>query len=74
MLCNRAGFDAELRGVGISTWEMQLLPLRFDAITDLRLPPDCRRFLYNLRFDDRGRPLHGNHIAGVNTCFALWPR
>jgi ubiquinone/menaquinone biosynthesis C-methylase UbiE len=74
MLCNEAGFDAELCGVGISTWEMQLLALRFDAIMDLRLPPESRRFLYNLRFDDRGRPLNGNHIAGIDACFALRPR
>jgi SAM-dependent methyltransferase len=42
-LRNEPGFDAELRGVGISIWEMQLLPSRFDAITSLRLPPESRR-------------------------------
>jgi SAM-dependent methyltransferase len=73
-LCTEAGFDAKLRGVGIWTWEMQLLASRFDALNNLRLPPESRRFLYNLRFDDRGRPLHGNHIAGIDACFALRPR
>jgi hypothetical protein len=36
-----------------STPQLKRNEVGFDAITNLRLPPDSRRFLSNLRFDGR---------------------
>jgi len=72
-LAREAGFSCALRGVGISTWEMQLLPKRFDALTDRRLAPEHRQFLYDLGFDQRGRPTYGGQIAGIDACYRLTP-
>jgi ubiquinone/menaquinone biosynthesis C-methylase UbiE len=71
---NGAGFDCLLRGVGVSYWEMQLLPLRFEALCNRVLPHESRKFLYALTFDDRGRPVYGGHLAGIDACFLLTPR
>jgi hypothetical protein len=49
--------------------EMTLLPRRYEAIPDERLPADSRRFLAHLTFDNRGRPLHDGKVAGVDLCF-----
>ena len=48
-----AGFDAEFTGSALSMHEAKILPYRFDAIQDRRLPEECRRFLLELTFDER---------------------
>jgi hypothetical protein len=66
------GFEPEGFGVAVSAWEMTLLPKRFPAIMDKRLPERSRRFLAGLTFDERGLPLArpGVH-AGVDACFSF---
>ena len=73
-VAGEAGFDCSLRGIGVSTWEMQLLPLRFDALGNRALSQESRKFLYALTFDDRGRPVYRGHLAGIDACYVLRPR
>lgn len=72
-LCREAGFKAELTGVAVAMLEMQILPKRFDALLDARLPSEHRRFLYDLTFDAQGCPLYRGARAGVDACFRLEP-
>jgi ubiquinone/menaquinone biosynthesis C-methylase UbiE len=71
---NEAGFECSLRGVGLSYWEMQLLPLRFEALCNRALSHESRKFLYALKFDECGRPVYGDHLAGIDACYLLHPR
>jgi SAM-dependent methyltransferase len=71
---NEAGFDCSLRGIGVSYWEMQLLPLRFEALCNRALSHESRKFLYALTFDQRGRPVYRDHLAGIDACYVLRPR
>lgn len=66
-----AGFKCELTGCAISMLEMRLLPLRFEAISNHRLPPETCAFLYDLAFDEKNRPLYGGQVAGVDACYRL---
>lgn len=70
-LCNSAGLNAEFIGAAISMHEAALLPLRFAAIQDRRLPTGSRKFLLNLKFDDCGYPKYNGHYAGVDACYRL---
>lgn len=70
-LCESAGFDTLFNGAAISMHEASLLPLRFAAIQDRRLPVESREFLLGLRFDDWGYPLYKGHYAGVDACYRL---
>ena len=69
-----AGFDAQFTGSALSMHEAKILPYRFDAIQDRRLPEECRRFLLELTFDERAMPRYRGHGAGVDGCFFLKPR
>ena len=70
-LCNSAGLNAEFLGAAISMHEAALLPLRFAAIQDRRLSVESRKFLLDLKFDDRGYPKYNGHYAGVDACYRL---
>lgn len=70
-LCKSAGFNATFMGAAISMHELELLPLRFAAIQDRRLPAESRKFLLDLKFDGRGYPLYNGHYAGVDACYRL---
>jgi ubiquinone/menaquinone biosynthesis C-methylase UbiE len=70
-MCETAGFECEYQGAAISAFEMGLLASRFDALTDRRLAPESREFLYNLIIDERGCPLHDGDVAGVDACYLL---
>jgi SAM-dependent methyltransferase len=59
-------------GAALSMHELDILPQRFNAIADLRLDPEHRNFLLNLKFDDRGIPLNGNVNAGSRACYVFW--
>jgi ubiquinone/menaquinone biosynthesis C-methylase UbiE len=73
-LAVEAGFDGRFLGAAVSMHEAGLLPKRFDAIADRRLPSECRRFLAELTFDEHGLPRHRSHFAGINGCYLLRPR
>jgi SAM-dependent methyltransferase len=68
-----AGLHGKLRGVAMSAWEMKLLPLRWDALLDRRLPSESRRFLYELTLDERGIACYRGRVAGIDACFELKP-
>jgi len=70
-ICQKAGFKAKLIGVSISTFEMKMMPLRFEAIEDMRLPMEQRVFLGNLTFNDKGQPLHNGDVAGIDAVYEL---
>jgi ubiquinone/menaquinone biosynthesis C-methylase UbiE len=72
-LWERAGFKGGFRGAGVSTWEMQLLQSRFDALTCLELADEHRRFIYDLTFDEKQRPIFNGHIAGIDGVFEFHP-
>jgi hypothetical protein len=72
-MARSAGFDGRVGGCSISLDEINLIPTRTEALANPAYPAESRRFLYDLRFDDRGRPLHGDHIAGIGACFHLRP-
>jgi ubiquinone/menaquinone biosynthesis C-methylase UbiE len=69
-----AGFDAEFTGSALSMHEARMLPYRFEAIQDRRLPEECRRFLLELKFDEHALPRYRGHGAGVDGCYLLKPR
>lgn len=68
-LCGQAGFEATRFGCYISAWEMGLLPRRWEAIQELRLPRESRRFLSDLTLDERGIPHWQGEVAGIGLCF-----
>jgi ubiquinone/menaquinone biosynthesis C-methylase UbiE len=70
-MARRAGLTGTLRGVAMSAWEMKLLPLRWDALLDKRMPVESLRFLADLVPDQRGIPCWQGQVAGVDACFEL---
>ena len=70
-LAARAGLTGRLRGVAMSAWEMKLLPLRWDALLERRLPAESRQFLADLTLDQRGIACWRGQVAGVDACFEL---
>jgi SAM-dependent methyltransferase len=68
-LVEEQGFHCANVAAAISTWEMSLLPRRFEAIMDRRLREESRDFLASLRFDELGFPYHGDLVAGVDGCY-----
>src|SRR5215472_50305 len=73
-LCEEAGFEARFAGAAVSMLEAKLMPTRFDAIVDRRLPEESRRFLLELSLDAHGMPWYRGHRAGIDACFVLSPR
>jgi SAM-dependent methyltransferase len=73
-LCDAAGFDGKFTGAAVSVFEAKMLPNRFDAILDRRLPEASRRFLLDLTFDQHGMPWYQGNRAGIDACFLLHPR
>jgi len=71
--CKTAGFSGVFRGASISMHEMNLLPLRYNAILDRRLESQHRDFLLALTFDQNGFPKYQGHHAGLDACYELWP-
>lgn len=66
-----AGLDGRFAGAAVSLIELSLLPKRFEAIMDRRLPAQSRVFLESLTFDDRQLPISGGHHAGVDGVYHL---
>lgn len=70
-LAKSAGFDATLSGAAVSMHELSLLPARFAAIMDPRLPDESRRFLQSLEFDRHLLPLVDGLHVGVDGIYHL---
>jgi SAM-dependent methyltransferase len=69
-----AGLDATLGGAAVSMHELSLLPTRFEAIMDPRLPAESRSFLEAIEFDTRGLPMIAGRHAGVDGVYFLRSR
>jgi hypothetical protein len=61
-----AGFDASFLGAGTTIVELEVLPKRWAAVRDRRLAEESRDFLYSMRMNDRGWPVHAGNVAGIN--------
>jgi ubiquinone/menaquinone biosynthesis C-methylase UbiE len=72
-MAEAAGLRCAYLGAAPSMLELQLLPRRFEATSDRRLPAEQRRFLAGLEFDRRGLPLFEGQHAGVDGCYRLTP-
>ena len=70
-LANSAGLAATFAGAAVAVHELSLLPTRFEAIMDPRLPEQSRHFLQSLEFDRQMLPLAGGHHAGVDGVYHL---
>jgi SAM-dependent methyltransferase len=70
-LCRTVGLEAHCAGAAVSVFELSLVEQRFAAIMDRRLPPESRRFLVSLEFDERDRPMHNGLPAGVGAVYRL---
>ncbi|MDQ7779193.1 MAG: hypothetical protein RDV41_05735, partial [Planctomycetota bacterium] len=70
-LCSARGFKAKFLGSAVSLLEMSLLPLRFDAMQDIRLEREHRSFLAELTFDQFARPLYRGQVAGIDAVYEL---
>jgi len=73
-MAERAGFAGEFLGAAISVFEASLMPLRFRAIMNQRLPEEHRSFLTALQLDSQGLPKVRGHYAGVDGCYLLLPK
>lgn len=73
-LAERNGFTCEFLGAAISSWELSLLPRRFEAVMAEPLEKEHRDFLLSLTFDSRGLPMFEGHYAGVDGCYLLMPK
>src|SRR5438445_13787024 len=55
-LGRETGYDPEFLGAAMSLWELHLLPRRYLACLQPRLPEESRVFLSGLRIDADGHP------------------
>jgi len=67
----QAGFACRHLGNAVSVHELVILPRRFDAILNVDLEAEHRRFLLGLSFDRRGVPYQGDRAAGIDGCYLL---
>lgn len=70
-LCESAGLACRYLGSAVSLFELTLLPARFEAMMDSRLPPEHMDFLKRLEVDRRGYPTYEGTYAGVDGCYEL---
>lgn len=70
-LSRSSGFDCVFTGAAVSVFELSILPVRFQALMDQRLPAEHRAFLRGLTFDEFGHPLSDGIKAGIDACFCL---
>jgi ubiquinone/menaquinone biosynthesis C-methylase UbiE len=70
-LSTKVGLTGSLFGCSITLSELNLISSRTEALCDSKFPKASREFLYNLSFDNKGRPIHEGQIAGLGACFHL---
>lgn len=70
-ICESIGFKATLKGVAISTTEMRMTNVIYQALEDIRTPREIRDFLYGLSFDKYNRPLYNGDVAGIDAVYEL---
>jgi SAM-dependent methyltransferase len=64
-----AGLSSKFVGASVSVFEMSLLPSRFNALMDEAIDREHRAFITGLTFDNRGVPMRGGVIAGIDGVF-----
>lgn len=72
-LVEPCGFRCNFLGAALSAWEMTHFPLRFEAVVNPNLDAEHRRFLLDLKLDERGLPHYQDHLAGIDGCYELLP-
>jgi SAM-dependent methyltransferase len=70
-ICRSVGFDSLHVGNAVFTYELSILPRRFEAILNRELPAEHRNFLLDLTFDERGLPYYRQQPAGIAGCYQL---
>lgn len=70
-LASTAGLNCEFLGAALAVRELADFGLRCAAIMDPDLAAEHRQFLHGLRLDERGLPMHGAALAGIDGCFRL---
>jgi SAM-dependent methyltransferase len=70
-VCKGAGLDCRYLGAAISLFELTLMPARFEAMMDRRLPEEHREFLRQLEADRQGYPTYQGTRAGIDGCYEL---
>jgi SAM-dependent methyltransferase len=70
-LCETAGLACRYLGAAISLFELTLMPARFEAMMDRRLPEEHREFLKHLEADSQGYPTYQGTRAGIDGCYEL---
>ncbi|WP_085906821.1 class I SAM-dependent methyltransferase [Kiloniella majae] len=70
-MCESAGFKARFVGSAVSLLELRLLPRIWEALGDKQLPIESRKFLSEIRFDDRGFPIFNEQVAGLNAFYEI---
>lgn len=70
-IAREAGLSSEWLGASVSLWELSILPRRYNALMDDRLPKESRKFLAGLKLDTKGIPFVGDDVAGIDACYRL---
>jgi SAM-dependent methyltransferase len=70
-ICLGSNLKGKCLGSAISHHEMNLLPLRFNAQTIIKVAEEHRDFLRDLVFDEFQRPIYRGHVAGIDAFFEL---
>jgi hypothetical protein len=68
-LVEKFSFELVSYQAAVAAWEMVQLPKRHYAMLHLGVPRECRDFLYDLTFDDRGLPSNTGDYAGIDGCY-----
>jgi ubiquinone/menaquinone biosynthesis C-methylase UbiE len=72
-VANSAGFSCYFLGAAMAVREFADFELRCSAIMDPDLAREHRQFLHGLLLDERGLPMHGDVLAGIDGCYSLRP-
>jgi ubiquinone/menaquinone biosynthesis C-methylase UbiE len=70
-LASTAGFECVHIGSALAVLEFADFGVRCSAIMSPDLEMEHRRFLLDLRLDDRGLPMYNGTLAGQNGCYSL---
>lgn len=71
-LASDAGFDCTFLGAAMAVRELAIFGgSRCSAIMHPDLEEEHRKFLHELRLDERGIPIHAGTLAGLDGCYSL---
>ena len=70
-IANQAGFKATHIGNSMSLTELNLLPKIYQAIQNIKLSSESRKFLTELTFNEKNHPIYRGQLAGINSVYSL---